>query len=111
VGQHAMVDGAGPLWTGSLWNAPFVAKMAKKNTVEENQSFLDKIAAEAKVDAYGIYHIHALAKKHNLASLPKQAAVIEKILKKKKKVSATHLDPVALRSTMSEEEFVKVLKD
>ncbi len=31
--------------------------------------------------------------------------------KKKKKVSATHLDPVALRSTMSEEEFVKVLKD
>tara|TARA_Y100000310_G_C20700019_1_gene828880 strand:- start:3483 stop:4502 length:1020 start_codon:yes stop_codon:yes gene_type:complete len=109
LSQHAILDGAGPLWTGQLWDAKLAAKMAKKNTVSENQAFLDLLAEESRVDVVGIHHIHAIAKKHKLETLPKQALLIEKILKKKKKVAVSHLDPVALRSTISEKELVRLL--
>jgi tRNA (guanine26-N2/guanine27-N2)-dimethyltransferase len=53
---------AGPLWTGRLWDATLVKRMASTNVLPEEQKFLDILNQEK--DTVGFFDIHALAKKH-----------------------------------------------
>ena len=78
VKMHGMLDNAGPLWLGSLWDKRLVNKMhkscikgslplnsriKKNNKNKELINFLKIIKEESKINAVGFYDIHEIVEK------------------------------------------------
>ncbi len=102
-----MLNEAGPLWLGKLWEPKLVKEMLE-NCDENLKKFLTTIYNESKIDQKGFYLIHDLCKKKKI-SVPKFDKLIAKIEKKGLKVSRTHFDDRGLRSNISYEELFKLL--
>ncbi|MBI2112555.1 hypothetical protein HYT52_03410 [Candidatus Woesearchaeota archaeon] len=84
----------GPLWTGKLFDAALVKKMASENPFPEEKKFLDTLKEESKIDVVGFIDLHVLAKKQG-----KESSTMDAALKKLKGVR-THfsLQGVKVRS-------------
>ena len=81
VKMHGMLDNAGPLWLGSLWDKRLVNKMhkscikgslplnsriKKNNKNKELINFLKIIKEESKINAVGFYDIHEIVEKEKI---------------------------------------------
>lgn len=111
VVQHEVkeIDGTlcGPFWTGQLWDISFVKKM--KTDQKESQKFLDIIKKEASIPQIGFYEIHAFCKKNRL-KIPQYQSVMHAIEQKGYAVARTHFSLNGMRSMISKEEFLEIIK-
>jgi tRNA (guanine26-N2/guanine27-N2)-dimethyltransferase len=107
--MHNCFEGAGPLWTGQLWDEKLVAKIAKQNKNKENQKLLDTLKEESKIKTIGFHDIHAICKR-NKKQIPKTDDLIQKIKEKGYKVAKTHFRENSLRSDIKVDEFVELIK-
>ena len=98
---------AGPLWAGSLFDKKLITKIAntnsKNNIFPKEQKFLDTLKEESKQDQVGFYDLHTIAKKYKL-NPPK----IDQILKKFK-ATRTHFSPTGIKTKLSIKEISKKL--
>ena len=111
VKQHGNFKEVGPLWKGKLWDDKLVSLMEKNNLVEENKKILSVIKNESKIDVVGFYDINALSKKYKLKILPKLSKIMSEIKKKGYQVSETHFRENSIRTDMSEEKLIKIIKN
>ena len=127
--QHGILNDAGPLWLGALWDSGLVNKMHSsliKNPIDEktmkdkkiadnNQNhnellkFLNVIKDESKINVVGFYDIHAAAKGKSLGRLAKKEELIKKIRKKGLKAASTHFLGTGIRTDIGYKEFVKLV--
>jgi tRNA (guanine26-N2/guanine27-N2)-dimethyltransferase len=103
--QHGMLDSAGPMWLGSLWDKKLASDIAKQS----KERILKDIASEAKINAAGFHDIHKICKKNKL-SIPKTSEILKRIRKRKHKAASTHFSPSGIRSTITEKELTSVIK-
>jgi len=103
--QHGMFNQAGPLWLGRLFDSKIAGRIAKKS----DEKFLKIIEKESKIDVIGFYSIPRLCKKHKLKMI-KQNEIIKRIKKKGYSAAETHFMPNSIRSDITENELVKILK-
>lgn len=102
VKQHIMDGTVGPIWTGALWDKELLKSMRSDDT------FFSIIKKEAEIDTVGFYDIHHLCKKNHLI-IPKYDVLIKAIQKQGHAVSRTHFAYTGLRTTIPEEELVKII--
>lgn len=79
-----LLDWAGPLWLGKLWDEQLTKRMLalafkRKEISREARKLLETISQEAKISAVGFYDLHWLAKKHKWKQVPKLADFLEKV--------------------------------
>ncbi len=98
--QHEIIDEAGPLWTGKLYDF----ELAKKIALESDERILQLIAVEAK-DEKKIHDVHKLSKKYKVKQIPK----FEKILKLTKG-TRTHFSEKCIRTNKTEKELIKIIQ-
>jgi len=126
-----MFNGAGPLWKGDLWDTKLVNKMYSailrdnnKKTIKnknkiiiinENNNeflkFLKIIKEESKIDVVGFYDLHQIVKKRKLKTMMKKEDLIKKIRKGGFKAENTHFSGIGIRSNVSYNRLVSLLKE
>ena len=106
IKQHGMFENAGPLWKGKLWDSKLTDSMTKK----AEDRFLSIINEESKIDAIGFYDIHKICKRNKIKQLPKKGLLIEEIRKAGYKAAETHFNPWGVRSDISLEKLIRILK-
>ncbi len=102
VKQHIMYGAVGPIWTGTLWDKELLKNM------RSDDKFFGIIKKEAEIDTVGFYDIHHLCKKNHL-KIPKYHVLIEAIQKQRHAVSRTHFADTGLRTTIKEDEIIKII--
>ncbi len=106
LSQHGMLNNAGPMWLGQLWDRKLASKIAKQSS----EKILKIIASESKIQSAGFYDIHMLCKKNRIRQIPKTEKVMKKIRQKMHKASLTHFSPTGIRSTISEKGIIRIIK-
>src|SRR3989338_6904977 len=106
--QHGMLGKAGPLWLGKLWDTELARKMAKASPAE-HASFFKMIAEESEIPSLGFYSIPSLCAKLKI-ECPKEALILNEIHKAGHKAAKTHFKDNGIRTTMKEENLLKILK-
>jgi len=110
-----LVDGTGPLWTGSLWDSKLAEKMLKLATsldyiLPETKALLKLISTESKIDSFGFFDLHYLAKQYKLKSLPKFDFVIQRLREKGYLASRTHFTEKGIRTNAPLKELLALLR-
>jgi tRNA (guanine26-N2/guanine27-N2)-dimethyltransferase len=106
---------AGPMYLGPLWDSTLVEKMLKLNAKrkyrlkKENEKMLSAMLEESAIHSIGYYDLHTFAKKLKGAILPIDEA-LGKIRKKGFKAQRTHFCPTAIRTDASHGEVLKILR-
>ena len=115
--QHGYFDDAGPMWLGSLWDSKLVIKMyqnAIKNNIFNNNNelikFLKIIKEESKINAVGFYDLHDVCNKNKIKILQKKEIIKNIIKKLGYKASNTHFKGEGIRSNITSNELIKILK-
>ena len=134
--QHGMLNGAGPLWLGELWDRDLANKMhgaLLKNNIKKNNNynndnknmaqinnflydggllkFLNAIKEESKLNIAGFYDIHDSAEKLKLKTIPKKEEIIKKIIEAGHKAASTHFSGTCIRTDISYGAFIGILKE
>lgn len=113
--EHGMFNDAGPLWKGNLWDSKLVNKMYNallKNSIDnELLKFLKIIKDESKVNAVGFYDMHQIAKNKKSKTMIKKEDAIKKIKKKGFRASNTHFLGTGIRSNISYNKLIVLLKE
>jgi tRNA G26 N,N-dimethylase Trm1 len=105
IKQHGMLNSAGPLWIGRLWDEKIASEISKLS----DNKFLKIIAEEAKIDRVGFFNLPKIAKKYKLM-LINQDEILKRIRKKGYKAEITHFADNSIRSDIPEKELVGILK-
>jgi tRNA (guanine26-N2/guanine27-N2)-dimethyltransferase len=106
IRQHGMLNDAGPLWLGQLFDRSIAKKISEQ--APENR-FLKLIASESKISIPGFYNLPKLAKKYKFEMMNIQK-LIKKIRKAGYKASLTHFAESSIRSDIPLEKLLKILK-
>jgi len=106
ISQHGMLNNAGPMWLGRLWDSKIASKIAKQSS----EKMLKIIASESKIPSIGFYDIHRICKNNKVKQIPKMEDIMKKIRQKKHKASLTHFSPTGIRATISEKEIIRIIK-
>jgi tRNA (guanine26-N2/guanine27-N2)-dimethyltransferase len=119
--EHGMFNDAGPLWLGNLWDGKLVNKMYatllknynEKILIKDNEllKFLKIIKEESKINKVGFYDLHDIAKKRKLRIMIRKEELIKKIRKKGFKVSNTHFSGTGVRTDISYNRLLVLLKE
>ncbi|MBI2658135.1 hypothetical protein HYX08_05575 [Candidatus Woesearchaeota archaeon] len=114
---HRMIDGAGPMWLGNLWDKELAAKICRNainsKTFKNNKElikFLDTIKEESKISQFGFYDLHYICGKNNIKILHKKEDILAKIRKKGCKASGTHFRGEGIRSSVSLKGLIRILR-
>ncbi|NQU97972.1 hypothetical protein HQ533_00755 [Candidatus Woesearchaeota archaeon] len=108
IRKHGFFETAGPLWLGQLWDKKLVKNM-HKNADAELQKFLKVIKEESEINIVGFYDIHRICEKLK-TEVPKYELLMDKIKKKGYKVSRTHFSGFGIRSDISKEDLIRIIK-
>ncbi len=100
---HGMLNKAGPMWLGELFDKKIAAKIAKLG----DDKFLDIINREAKIDVVGFYNLPRLTKKYKLKQI-KQEELIKKIRKRGYQVAVSHFAPNSIRSNIDLKKLIRL---
>jgi len=121
VETHGMINEAGPLWNGNLWDVKLASKIYSTilkdhdtKTLKNNNElikFLKIIKEESKINSIGFYDIHNIAKKRKSKTIMKKEEIIKKIRKKGFKADSTHFLGTGIRSNISYNKLVALLKE
>ena len=111
ISKHEVWDGAGPLWTGRLWD-PSLAKMMDKgvSTFPVSASMVNVIAEESQVDALGFVDVHEVGKALHLPVLPRSVDVIKVVKEAGFKAERTHFSGSGIRTTMPFDDVNGIIK-
>ncbi|MBI2659416.1 hypothetical protein HYX05_04950 [Candidatus Woesearchaeota archaeon] len=116
--QHGIFNDAGPMCLGSLWDKDLANKIynnALKNKIfQKNQElirFLKTIKEESKINTTGFYDLHDISQKYKIKHLQKKERIKEKIKKIGYKASDTHFKGEGIRSSISIDKLIKILKN
>mgnify|MGYP001602501355 CR=1 FL=1 len=116
LGQHAYFNGAGPLWTGNLWDEKLAGRIhgnALKNKLFGKNKplvdFLSVIKTESGINAVGFYDLHDICKKNKIKTMQKKDAILDKIKKLGCRASETHFKGAGLRSDISYSKLASLL--
>ena len=85
--------------------------MTNLNDNNELIKFLKIIKDESKINSIGFYDVHDIAKKYKLKIIMKKDEVIKKIKNKGFKASNTHFSGTGIRSNVSYDGFISILKE
>lgn len=88
--------------------------MIKNNNNQNNNEllkFLKIIKDESKINAIGFYDLHNIAKKRKLGTMTRKEDIIKKIKKKEFKASNTHFLGTGIRSNISYDKLLALLKE
>ncbi|MBS3102755.1 hypothetical protein J4458_04895 [Candidatus Woesearchaeota archaeon] len=125
VKMHGMLDNAGPLWLGSLWDKRLVNKMhkscikgslplnsriKKNNKNKELINFLKIIKEESKINAVGFYDIHEIVEKEKIREIMKKEVLMKKIKDNGFKAAETHFSGTGIRSDIPYGRLAAILK-
>lgn len=99
--MHGMLEDAGPMWLGSLWNKELINKI--------DLGELNIIKDEARIDAVGFYDVHQICKAHKI-QVPKMDSILKAVMSNGYKASLTHFSNYGIRTDMPKEGFIKLLK-
>ena len=115
--QHKMFNNAGPLWTDSLCDNILANKIysqslknKKIGNNEELTRFLKIIEEESKINSVGFYDINRIAKEKKLKTIIKKNELIKKIRNNGFKASETHFAGTGIRSDISYDKLMKIIK-
>jgi len=106
--QHGMLQTAGPLWLGSLWDKRLVRKMLK-NASNKLQKFLSVIKEESEIKVVGFYDIHKICEEEKI-NIPKYELLMKKIKKKGYKVSRTHFSGFGIKTDIPSDILRNLIK-
>jgi|TARA_B100001964_G_scaffold213143_1_gene249803 tRNA G26 N,N-dimethylase Trm1 len=84
------------------------------NTNKNNNEllkFLKIIKEESKINAVGFYDIHQIAKNKKSRTIVRKEEFIRKIRKKRFKASSTHFSGTGVRSNISYDKLLMLLKE
>jgi len=99
---------AGPLWTGQLFDKKLITKIAntnsKSNIFPREQKFLEVLKEESKQDQVGFYDLHTIAKKYKV-NPPRMEHILKQL-----KATRTHFSPTGIKTKLSIKEIIKKLK-
>lgn len=109
IDQHGLLEGAGPMWLGDLWDKKLVEDMYN-NCSEANKKFLKLILEESKIKTVGFFDIHQICEDEKL-SPPKTENVMEKVREKGFEVSRTHFSGYGIKSDITREDILNFIKD
>ncbi|MEK6949204.1 MAG: hypothetical protein AABX34_03215 [Nanoarchaeota archaeon] len=115
--KYGMLNDAGPLWLGDLWDRTLTNKMQKFSinnyfsNDKELLKFLKIINDESKLSALGFYDIHNAAEKMKLRIIPRKEEIIKKIIELGYKAAPTHFSGTGVRTNMPYNLFSKILKE
>ena len=115
IKQHVMWNNAGPLWNGHLWDKKLAKKIAiaaeqNKDVCMETKKLTKVIAEEAQVDNAPFLDIHILVKNEKIKNIPPFEKIMSAIKKKKYNVARTHFVKTGMRTTMSREQMIMLIK-
>jgi len=100
IEQHEVVDGAGPLWTGDLFDVNLVKKIKLKDIQDKELiKFIKIVKSESKFNTVGFYDINELMKELKIKSIKKQE-LINLLKKKGHNASETHFSPTGIKTTL-----------
>lgn len=108
-----VLEYAGKLWLGQLWDKKLVTKMnqdAKKSNNKELIKLMQIINNESKISSVGFYDVAKVVKHNKLKSVPKKDLLIKEIKKSGFKVAETHIRPNSIRSNIELKELLKLIK-
>ena len=108
-----VLEYAGKLWIGQLWDKKLVSKMnqeAKKSDNKELIKLMQIINNESKISSVGFYDVAKVVKHNKLKSVPKKDLLIKEIKKSGFKVAETHIRPNSIRSDIELKELLKLIK-
>lgn len=112
--RHKLVHG-GPLYIGKLWEGKLLEKMIALNASRDYakrkyiEKFLRTQLAESKVDAYGYYDLHIMARKLHGKIMGMDEAIAA-LRKAGFAAERTHFCPTAIRSGAPHKEIVKLVR-
>ncbi len=133
--RHGILNEAGPLWIGNLWDAGLTNKMHTKllkdsretnkkitknnsSIINNNNSpdkellkFLKTIKEESKMNTAGFYDLHQIAEKFKLGAIPKKEDILRKINDFGYNAASTHFSGTGIRTNMAYEKLVDILKE
>ena len=114
--EQGMLNGAGPLWRGCLWDNKLANKIYssllknnKKINNKELLKFLKIIKEESRINSIVFYDMHNISKKMGLKTTTKKEELIRKIREGGNKASNTHFSGTGIRTDISLEKFLKLL--
>jgi tRNA (guanine26-N2/guanine27-N2)-dimethyltransferase len=110
--QQGMLENAGPLWLGQLWDFGLVKNMEKaaaKNRYDDALKLISIISKEANVPAAGFYDIHEVCSRIK-TGIPKKDDLIEAVKSEEFLASETHFKGEGMRSTIPLEKLQKLIR-
>ncbi len=118
LAMHKTGNNSGPYWAGKLFDTKLAGKMNesayKDKIFGKNSSllrFLDMAYSESSINSAGFYDIHYICSKNSINPVPKKETILFKIRKKGYKASSTHFKGTGIRSDISYDELVKIIKN
>lgn len=99
--------GAGPLWTGQLWDPILASQVAELDEWGREEFWLIKEESAIKHSTH--YHLPSITKALG-CTIPEREAVIKKLVEKGFKASRTHFSSQGVRTNASFENVEKVVK-
>ena len=115
---HGMLNDAGPMWLGRLWDKNLCKKMygnALENKIFRKNieliKFLKIIKEESKINSVGFNDLHDICEKNKIKILSKKENIIERIKKFNHQASNTHFKGEGVRSNIPINKLIKILKN
>lgn len=115
---HGMLDNAGPMWLGKLWEPKLASSMRKNamnnpllNKNNELIKLLKTIGEESKISAVGFYDLNNICEKNNIKKLQKKEIIKNRIKKIGYNSSDTHFKSEGIRSDIPLDKLIKLLKN
>lgn len=100
--QHQMYKNAGPLWVGALKDKEFACK------IQLSDKFTEAIKQE--LDIVGFYDIPSINSREKVKHGKKITEIIDEIRKQGFKASRTHFSEQGIKSNISYEKLVQIIK-
>lgn len=115
---HGMLNEAGPLWRGDLWDeklAGRIYKNATKNILfsknQELVKFLELIRKESRIHSAGFYDLHDVCRKNKIKMLLKRKEIIKSIISVGHRASATHFSGTGIRTNIPYDSLIGILEN
>ncbi|MEM2137679.1 MAG: tRNA (guanine(10)-N(2))-dimethyltransferase [Candidatus Anstonellaceae archaeon] len=112
--SHQLMHG-GPLWLGKLWDGGILGRMVALNAERSYakaklaEKMLRMQLAESKIDAYGYYDLHVLARKLK-GKIASMDDALEKLRASGFAAERTHFCPTAIRTDAPHKEIARMAR-
>lgn len=109
--QHSMIEQAGPLWLGNLWETEFLERMLKAaDDYPAAKKKIELFIEESKIKTVNFYDLHQRAEELQLSAPPKTQAVIDKLQQINIPAARTHFCGHGLRAACEQSQLDEVLR-